>query len=109
MAVVFPVVWSLYGRTQSGSLELTEGRLVLRGRTQAYSVPVALIGRAAIERGPASRLRGLPSLVVRLAQGDVLTIASLGGTGSLQELFANIVRERERVAKGSLVAHGSPA
>ena len=93
MAETSPVLWSLYGEVHSGALEVRDGRLTLKGRTRTYSVPFARIACASIDRGPASRLRGLPSLVVRLGRGDVLSIASLGGAGSLHDLHSSIDAE----------------
>lgn len=93
-----PVVWSLLGKTHSGALRVDHGRITLTGREQTLSFPVAAIVGMTIERGPARRLRGLASLAVQLEQGDVVTIASLAGVGSLRDVLASIEDEQELVA-----------
>jgi hypothetical protein len=85
-----PVIWNLHGTTSPGRLDVSRGRLALTSRERAFSFPLRSVATFMIERGPARRLRGLPVLSVRLVGGETLTVASMGGPGSLQDLAAVI-------------------
>ena len=86
MELQLPVIWTLHGTTSPGRLEVSQGRLALisRGRTLAF--PLGSVATFMIERGLARRLRGMPVLSLRLVDGDTVSIASMGGPGSLQVL-----------------------
>ena len=84
----YAVVWSDGAAAQTGRLEAYANRLELHGRDTAVVVPLAEIAEAAIERGPADRLRGLPVLALRRRDGSRLCVASLDGPGVLLELAA---------------------
>jgi hypothetical protein len=88
MKGTFAILWTLQGRVHSGSLEAHGDRIELRTRGRTLSVPFDSIVRFAIERGPSVRINGLPVLTLGLADGDVVRIASLQGTGVLHELAA---------------------
>jgi hypothetical protein len=60
----------------------------LTSRGRAFGFPLGSIATFVIDRTPARRLRGLPVLSLRLVGGDTLTVASMGGPGSLQQLAA---------------------
>jgi hypothetical protein len=62
----------------------------LTSRGRAFSFPLKEVATSVIERGPARRLRGLPVLSLCLVGGETLTVASMGGPGSLQDLAAVI-------------------
>jgi hypothetical protein len=101
MSASHAVVWSVHGSTHSGALTLANGRLVLSGREHTLAVPLGSISAVAIARGPGARLRGLPSLAVRLPDGDLLHIASLAGAGSLHELLESIESAQPPVGSGT--------
>jgi hypothetical protein len=88
MELQLPVVWMLNGTILSGRLEVSHRRLVLTSRGRAFAFPLGSVATYMIERRPAQRLRGLPTLSLRLVGGDTLSIASMGGPGSLQDLAA---------------------
>ena len=100
MDIQLPVVWTLHGATSPGKLEVSHGRLALTSRGRAFAFPLGSVAAFMIERGPARRLRGLPTLSLRLAGGDTVSIASLGGPGSLQDLAA-VVGGRQLAATGT--------
>src|SRR5581483_7499460 len=62
MSRTYAVVWSENGSTASGRLDAFGDRFELDTRTQHVSIPFAEVEDASIERGRASRLRGLPVL-----------------------------------------------
>jgi hypothetical protein len=80
------VLWVLWGTFHPGSLEVHRDRLELRARRRAVAIPFDSVREFTIERGPASRINGLPVLRLQLATGDVVRLASLEGTGVLHEL-----------------------
>jgi len=82
------VLWALYGTLHTGSLEVHRHRLELRARGRALGIPLDSVTGFTIERGAATRIRGLPVLTLRLAGGDVVRLASLEGAGVLHELCA---------------------
>jgi hypothetical protein len=88
MEIQLPVVWTLHGTIVSGRLEVSHRRLVLTSRGRDFAFPLGSVATYMIERLPAQRLRGLPTLSLRLVGGDTLSIASMGGPGSLQDLAA---------------------
>lgn len=95
-----PVIWNLHGTTSPGRLDVSGGRLALTSRGRAFSFPLKSIATFVIERGPARRLRGLPVLSLRLVGGETLTVASMGGPGSLQDL-ATVIGGRYASATGT--------
>jgi hypothetical protein len=99
MAPSFPIVWVLHGRTYTGGLAFASDRLLLSSRSHALAVPFGFIAQAEIDRHPSTRIRGLPSIAVRLRDSEVLRIASLAGAGSLHELLALV--EGAQVPAGS--------
>jgi hypothetical protein len=100
MRFELPIVWTSHDATSTGRLELDRGRLTLVAKERTYSFRLVDIARFDIERRPERRLRGLPVLALRLASGDVVEIASLGGAGSLHEL-AVTVGARHAAASGT--------
>jgi hypothetical protein len=100
MELQLPVIWTLHGTTSSGRLELSHGRLILKSGGRALAFPLRTVATLMIERGPAQRLRGLPVLSLRLVGGDTVSIASMGGPGSLQDLAA-VVGGRQLAATGT--------
>ena len=88
MSLELPVIWLLHGRTCSGRLDVSADRLTLTSRERAFSFPLRSLASFAVERAPARRLHDLPVLSLRLAQGDTVAVASIGGPGSLHELAA---------------------
>lgn len=94
MRFTLPVVWSHAGATRAGLLVAFEGRVTLSAREGSFAFGLDSVETFTIERGPAERIRGLPALCVRLAGGDVLRIASMGGAGSLHELSALLGRRQ---------------
>jgi hypothetical protein len=97
MRFTLPVVWSHAGATRAGLLVAFEGRVTLSAREGSFAFGLDSVETFTIERGPAERIRGLPALCVRLAGGDVLRIASMGGAGSLHELSALLGRRQPAV------------
>jgi hypothetical protein len=95
-----PVIWNLHGTTSPGRLDVSRGRLALTSRERAFSFPLKAIATFMIERGPARRLRGLPVISVQLVGGENLTVASMGGPGSLQDLAA-VIAARQPVDTGT--------
>lgn len=100
MELQLPVIWSLHGTTTPGRVEVSRNRLTLTSRGRAFAVPLASVAAFGIERAPSRRLRGLPVLSLTLVGGDVLSVASMGGPGSLQDLAA-LVAGRQLVASGT--------
>jgi len=100
MELQLPVIWTLHGTTSPGRLDVSHGRLALTSRGRAFAFPFAAIAASMIERGPARRLRGLPVLSLLLVGGEMVTVASMGGPGSLQELAA-VVAGSQAVATGT--------
>jgi hypothetical protein len=90
MELQLPVIWTLLGTTSPGRLEVLHGRLALTSRERAFAFPLESVAAFTIERGPARRLRGLPMLSLRLVGGDTVSIASMGGPGSLQDVAAAV-------------------
>ena len=88
MRKTFAVIWAFHSRTHTGKLEALQDRLELTSRRHTLSIPLGHVGQYAIERSPDARIRGLPVLMIRLAGGEVVRVASLGGAGSLHEIAA---------------------
>ena len=88
MELQLPVIWNFHGTTSPGKLDVGHDRLAFTSRGRAFSFPRGSIAAFMIERGPARRLRGLPVLSLRLVGGDTVTVASMAGPGSLQDLAA---------------------
>jgi hypothetical protein len=83
-----PVIWSFQGTASPGRLDVSHGRLALTSRGRAFAFPLGSVATFMIDRAPGRRLRGLPVLSLRLVGGDTVSVASMGGPGSLQELAA---------------------
>lgn len=90
MRFTLPVVWSLHGATYTGRLEAVGDRLTLTSRSRTFGFRTESISRYSIIRGASERIRGLPVLLLQLAGGETLRIASMGGAGSLHELAARV-------------------
>jgi hypothetical protein len=86
MRKTFPIVWALHGRTHTGKLEAFTERLELSSRGYTLSFPRGSVTHFMVERGAGKRIRGLAAITIRLAGGDVVQVASLGGAGSLHEI-----------------------
>jgi hypothetical protein len=97
MRFTLPVIWSHEETTRAGLLEASEERVTLSAREGSFAFGLDSVETFTIERGPTERIRGLPALCVRLAGGDVVRIASMGGAGSLHELSALLGRRQPAV------------
>jgi hypothetical protein len=83
----YAVAWQRPGEgAVSGGLRADREGLHLLGRAGTLHLLFAQIARLSIERGRTQRLRGLPAIVLQLASGGTLRIASLEGTGALHEI-----------------------
>jgi hypothetical protein len=91
MRQTFPIIWAFLGATQTGRLELVGDRLELSGRSCTFGFPLDRVTGYVVERGPSRRLRGLPVLALQLAGGSSVSVASVGGVGTLQELVTLVV------------------
>lgn len=100
MKFELPVIWSVDGATHAGRIQVAGDLVTLTSKDEAVSFGAASVAAFAIERAPAQRLRGLPVLCVRLADGEVVRVASMGGAGSLHEL-ACWVGARQPAATGT--------
>jgi hypothetical protein len=108
MKTTFPVIWTLYGSTHTGKLEAFEDRFELSSRGHTLSFPCTSITHYAVERGADARIRGLRAITVRLAGGEVVGVASLGGAGSLHEIAALVAAaEKGRVGPHDLAGAGT--
>ncbi len=90
MTGTLAILWTIGTELHSGQLNLSRGRLELRSRRHALSVPLASIVGCAIDRGPAARIRGLPVLRLELAEKVVLRIASLESVTALSDLVDHL-------------------
>jgi hypothetical protein len=88
MKGTWAVLWTLHGKVHAGCIEALADRLELRTRGRAVAIPLQSISQFTIERGATVRINGLPVLTLRLADGDIVRLASLEGTGVLHELAA---------------------
>ena len=86
MKGTFAVLWSLRAEFHTGRLEVLKDRVELRARGSTLSIPIASVVRCSIERGPSTRIRGLPVLKLELADGAVARIASLESVTVLNDL-----------------------
>ena len=86
----YAVVWSDDRTTESGRLEVLRDGLALYGRESRRTILFAELTEAAISRGEADRLRGLPVLALRPNHGPRIRIASLEGAGALHELATRL-------------------
>lgn len=100
MKFELPVIWRVNGATHAGRIELAGDQVTLTSKSETISFGAASVAAFAIERAPAQRLRGLPVLSVRLADGEIVRVASMGGAGSLHEL-ACWVGARQPAATGT--------
>ena len=82
----YAVVWSDGRAVHTGRLDVYADCLELHGRDGDRVVPLAEVVDVAIARGRGELLRGMRVLVVQLADGSSLRVASLGGPGVLHEL-----------------------
>jgi hypothetical protein len=105
----FPVIWALHGQTRSGKLEVSRERMELSSRGYTFGFARNAVAHSAVERGPDARIRGLPAITVRLAGGEVVRFASLGGAGSLHEVAAllALVDDGEPVRRQELSGAGT--
>jgi hypothetical protein len=92
MGLQLPVVWTLHGLTSHGRIDVSSDRVTLTSKHRVFSFPLRSIAAYTIDRAPARRLRGLPVLVLKLAEGEMVLIGSMGGPGSLQELTSAVGR-----------------
>ncbi len=100
MGLQLPVVWVLHGKTSSGRLDASDDRFMLTSKRRAFSFPLQSVTAFSIDRAPAQRVRGLPVLSLRLTDGETVSIASMDGAGSLQQLAA-LVSGRQLAASGT--------
>jgi hypothetical protein len=94
----YAVAWSSPSGAGSGRLESHPTGFELHGRGSSTTVPFAGIEAAAIARGHADRLHGLPVLALDLLGGARVRIASLEGAGALHELAGLVERSGLAVA-----------
>lgn len=81
--MAYAVVWSENGgRPRPGRLELRAGSLLLGGLRLLYDD----LEDVRVERRPAARLAGRPTLVLESRVGHRYRVASLAGAGTLHEL-----------------------
>ncbi len=84
--MVYAVVWNNGSpRSVPGSLEFGSKAVLLRG-AEMLDVPYVEIANVHVARREEDRVRGRQALVLELASGEVLRIASLNGPGTLNEL-----------------------
>jgi hypothetical protein len=108
MPKTFPVIWDIHGHTHSGKLEVSKERIELSSRGYTFGFARKAVAHAVIERGSDARIRGLPAIAVRLAGGEVVRLASLGGAGSLHEVAALLaVVDGEAVRRQELAGAGT--
>jgi hypothetical protein len=100
MGIQLPVIWVLHGKTSSGRLDVSDDRFTLTSRRRAFSFPLRAVTAFSVDRGPAERLRGLPVLSLRLADGETVSVASMDGAGSLHQLTA-LVGGRQPAVSGT--------
>ena len=98
MRRTYAVVWSSGGEIGSGRLDPFADRFDLSGRERNLSIRFSDLRGAAIGRGQADRLRGLPVLVLRPIVGAAVRIATLEGAGVLHELAQHVERAGLAVA-----------
>jgi PH (Pleckstrin Homology) domain-containing protein len=93
----YAVLWSEEGcDVLAGKLELADSGLSFGGRHR-HDVPYADIDSVHVARRAADRVRGAATLVLELAGGSVLRIASVGGAGIVSELGEQVAaRSRAR-------------
>jgi len=91
MRQTFPIIWAFLGATQTGRFELVGDRVELSGRQCTLGFSLDQVAGYVVERGPARRLRGLPVLALQLAGGSTVTVASVGGVGTLHDLVTLVV------------------
>jgi len=90
MRYELPVIWTTNGATHAGRLELVGDEMKLSSKRETLSFAAGSVAVFAIERAPEQRLRCLPVLSLRLADGDIVRVASMGGAGSLHELACRL-------------------
>jgi hypothetical protein len=82
----YAVLWSEEGcDVLAGKLELAEDGLSFGGRHE-HDVAYGDIDAVRVARRAADRVRGAATLVLELAGGSTLRIASVGGAGIVSEL-----------------------
>ena len=94
------MIWVLHGTTSSGRVDVSDDRFTLTSKRRAFSFPLGSVTAFSVDRGPAERLRGLPVLSLRLAEGETVAVASMDGAGSLQQLAA-LVGGRQPAVSGT--------
>ena len=94
MQVTYAVAWEADGVSGSGRLELGPDALLLAGRDDegavARSVAYRDIDDVRIGRRAGERLRRRPTLILELATGEVLRLASVAQPGVVAELAARV-------------------
>lgn len=86
MKARYAILWASGDDVVAARLEPQAGGFELEARDRRFLVRFDDVLEAKIVRRHAERLRGLPALVLTLAGGSVLRIASLEGAGVLGEL-----------------------
>jgi hypothetical protein len=91
MAVNYAVTWEESdGSQRSGRLELGPDALQLEGQNAGLSIQYAFRYRDIVgyrmARGTGERLHGRPTLIVELAAGDSVKVASVAQSGVVSEL-----------------------
>ncbi len=91
MGSTYAVTWrETDGSQRSGRLELGEHEVVLDGRNGELrgkrSVPYGDVRSFRLARGTGERLSGRPTLILELAGGEALSIASVAQPGVVTEL-----------------------
>ena len=83
----YAVTWEMTdGEKRSGGLELRGRAIVLGTNGDALEIPYGDLAAAYVERRPAARLLGHPTLVLERRSGEQLRIASLSQLGIVAEL-----------------------
>jgi len=95
----YAVVWSENGgSTCAGELEVGSGRMLLAGASPDGITQRVLalrdLAKVWVERRPAGRFQGRPTLVVEALDGARIELASIGAAGSLLELAERIDASR---------------
>ena len=86
----YAVVWDQEHVVVSGGLTVQPEGFELHGRDEHVSVAFSDVREVSIARASHDRLRGLPVLMLHMAAGGQLRIASLDGLGVLHELAADV-------------------
>ncbi len=93
MTGTLAILWTIGAELHTGQLRVSGDRLELRSRGHVLSIPLESIAYCAIDRGPATRIRGLPVLRIELDEKIVLRIASLESVTALSDLLDRLAVE----------------